>query len=549
MKTILAFVFAVSFSASLFAQNGISVNTTGSVSHPSAMLDITSDNSGVLIPRMTELQKSSINSPATGLMIYQTDGLTGFWYFNGSSWVQSLGAAGVTGATGVTGPTGAAGASGLLPSGSATGNTPYWDGSQWVVNSSNIFNNGGAVGIGTVTPHSSAALEILSNDGGLLPPRLTTVQRDAILSPAEGLMIYNISSGCINYRNNNQWLEVCGICSPQPTVANAGIDQLGVAGYSITLAANTPIHGNGLWSIAMGGGGSFSSISDPTAIFTGWAGGVFTLRWTITNLCGSYYDDIEISFQNATVPGNTSCNGQFISVTPCSNVIGAVLNDDPSTTLGIEYDWINANSSLLGVGFGSSTNTRALVEINGQCWSRFNLNILNSNWTSSQDNEFSAWSGYYNQGTSEPFTDAGRLYQWAAAMNGQTADRSQGICPSGFHLPSDCEWKYLESYLGMSVADQNASAIFRTSGNVGYDISSFMPSSNNESGFNALGSGYIAVNTGNTSHELNSGASFRTSTSPSLGTFIRYINNSSSGVFRNPDGKGSYAISVRCIKD
>jgi hypothetical protein len=51
----------------------------------------------------------------------------------------------------LTGPQGPAG---LLPNGAAAGNTPYWNGSQWVVNSSNIYNNGGNVGIGTINPSS-----------------------------------------------------------------------------------------------------------------------------------------------------------------------------------------------------------------------------------------------------------------------------------------------------------------------------------------------------------------------------------------------------------
>ena len=76
------------------------------------------------------------------------------------------GAAGATGATGPsgldgvsgpTGPTGPAGTGGL-GAGSATGNTVYWDGTQWVVTSNNIYNAGGNVGIGTSTPN--AALDV-----------------------------------------------------------------------------------------------------------------------------------------------------------------------------------------------------------------------------------------------------------------------------------------------------------------------------------------------------------------------------------------------------
>ena len=40
----------------------------------------------------------------------------------------------------------------MLTLGTAAGNTPYWDGSQWVVNNSNIYNNGAGVGIGTTNP-------------------------------------------------------------------------------------------------------------------------------------------------------------------------------------------------------------------------------------------------------------------------------------------------------------------------------------------------------------------------------------------------------------
>ncbi|MFM7628814.1 MAG: hypothetical protein ACKO44_04795 [Algoriphagus sp.] len=71
------------------------------------------------------------------------------------------GQTGPAGATGPTGATGAQGATGLLTSGSAAGNTPYWNGSSWVVNSSNIFNNGSNVGIGSTAP--SEKLEVTGN--------------------------------------------------------------------------------------------------------------------------------------------------------------------------------------------------------------------------------------------------------------------------------------------------------------------------------------------------------------------------------------------------
>lgn len=51
-----------------------------------------------------------------------------------------------------------------------------------------------SVGIGTTTPHSSAALEINNNSKGLLIPTMTAAQRNTIISPAKGLMVYDTTN-------------------------------------------------------------------------------------------------------------------------------------------------------------------------------------------------------------------------------------------------------------------------------------------------------------------------------------------------------------------
>ena len=53
----------------------------------SSALDIVSTSKGVSIPRMTKAQRNAIASPATGLLIYQTNSTPGFYYFTGSAWV------------------------------------------------------------------------------------------------------------------------------------------------------------------------------------------------------------------------------------------------------------------------------------------------------------------------------------------------------------------------------------------------------------------------------------------------------------------------------
>jgi hypothetical protein len=80
-----AVLIATLFSIRSFSQS-MSINTNAAVADTSAMLDVSSTTKGLLIPRMTAVQRTAIPTPATGLLVYQTDGSTGFYYYNGSSW-------------------------------------------------------------------------------------------------------------------------------------------------------------------------------------------------------------------------------------------------------------------------------------------------------------------------------------------------------------------------------------------------------------------------------------------------------------------------------
>ncbi len=85
MKTLKTLLAALLITTGAFAQN-VGINSDGSTPNASAMLDVKSTNSGILIPRMTATQKGDIDSPATGLLVYQTDGTPGFYYYTGSAW-------------------------------------------------------------------------------------------------------------------------------------------------------------------------------------------------------------------------------------------------------------------------------------------------------------------------------------------------------------------------------------------------------------------------------------------------------------------------------
>jgi hypothetical protein len=66
------------------------------------------------------------------------------------------------------------------------------------------------VGVGTTTPHASAALDITSTTSGFLPPRMTQAQRNAITFPAAGLTVYDTTTNSNWFFNGTIWVNAAG---------------------------------------------------------------------------------------------------------------------------------------------------------------------------------------------------------------------------------------------------------------------------------------------------------------------------------------------------
>ena len=150
------------------------------------------------------------------------------------------------------------------------------------------------VGIGTSTPHASSILELNANNRGFLPPRLTTVQRNAIASPAEGLVIYNLTVHCLEYFDGTAWQTLCGTAAIPPcsftqslVLDTVRVLQAASGTESVVLAIVSGSPGNMTTAISgMPAGVTIGSISNnPTAI---GATQVVTINVAITTVPGNY---------------------------------------------------------------------------------------------------------------------------------------------------------------------------------------------------------------------------------------------------------------------
>ena len=386
----------------------------------------------------------------------------------------------------------------------------------------------------------------------------------AVTTPVNGMIVYDLSSNCFKGYQDGSW-SGCGFV-PTSTGGTAVVSSYGapsctanaisgtmtqgtaVSGVTMSLYANVTTLGT--YNITAGptngvtfiGTGTFTALGCQLVTLT--AAGTPTAAGTNTFTTNTTPAGTVTASAGGTIPGNATCVGKTISTTSCASVAGVTLNNDAATALGTEYDWSSATSTTMGTGFGASTNTRALVEIGGQCWAKFNMNINNNLAAAVNDGVDRGSTGYYTGG---PFANEGILYQWSSAMNSATTERAQGVCPTAWHIPSDCEFMYLENTLGMTVADQETNTAWRYTGTVGSDLSTLTSGGTNTSGFTGLLTGYGSYAPSFNTRGVD--AYWWSSSAASATTaFDRELNTSFTGVYRNTNNK-AYSFSVRCLKD
>jgi uncharacterized protein (TIGR02145 family) len=262
--------------------------------------------------------------------------------------------------------------------------------------------------------------------------------------------------------------------------------------------------------------------------------------------------------------GNYELNmteGDVILFRCSSGTLTTLIADSPKRSRDYEVRFVECQDP--------SGRNYPTVTINGQTWMAENLAWLPA--VSPPTEGYIDQPAYYVYGNresnpalaraSENYQAYGALYNWSAARK---------ACPTGWKLPSDADFIYLERSLGM-IKDEVKLNSWRTSGMVGCKMKetgtehwvSGNNSPGNLSGFSALPGGYVAIatgnphksaNAGNESHRINFAklgfcSHFWTSTAVDKNWAVsRRLGCLEDGVERNP-GIKSFGYSVRCVKD
>ena len=365
MRTLLIFIYILLSSIITNAQS-VAINTDGSIANSSALLDIKSTTKGMLVPRMTTAQRTAIASPATGLLVYDTDA-NSFWFYNGTNWAD------------------------LSGNGGGGGNSSFWN-----QNADDIYSiNAGKVGIGTNSPAKkfsvngsilldqnnlnygvldSAALRFGTNSFvGISSSRTeSSINKDGLDLWTNGQRRISIShSGNVGIAKNNPLfaLDVSGtINTSSSIIANNNI----VSGINVT-AGGSITAGNGVY-------GNYLNINEKAYIGSGMGIGTPVSNYSL-DVVGSVRMQDNIRIDGTLNPNNPLTVGGKIT----NEGKGIVLSNTSATLrCGFNYGAFTislAPGAYVDIKFYitkfSGDNTNAKVSI-----SQFVPGTNASNWGS-----------------------------------------------------------------------------------------------------------------------------------------------------------------------
>ena len=324
-----------------------------------------------------------------------------------------------------------------------------------------------------------------------------------------------------------------------------------------------------------GGGGSTGIVLSTTAITNISSSGA-TSGGNITSDGGSAIVDRGVCWSTSsspTIADDHTNDGNSVGV-----FVSALNGLSAGTTYYVRAYATNANSTAYGnqvsfttSGGGSGTggctggpstvtdvdgNVYNVVTIGNQCWMKENLkttkyrngspipgNLSDAAWGSTTGG---AQADYDNDPTNK--ATYGKLYNFYAVAD------PRGLCPTGWHVPSDAEWQTLETALGMPAAELNNTGGRGSAQNVGGKMKSVSPlwlspnaGATNSSGFSGLPGGYRDFK--GTYDFIGGGGCWWSSTQYSTANaWVRFLNCNYGNVDRNFNFE-RVGFSVRCVRD
>jgi hypothetical protein len=409
----------------------VAINTDGSIPDNSAMLDVKSTTKGALLPRMSSSERIAIASPATGLTVYDLT-TQSYWYYNGTAWTTIANSPWTVNGNNIyANITGKAGIGTALPddklhlydsvnlrilietpdnfyAGVRTRNSQreYFMGTigdRWSVFDNNVGGErisivpDGNVGIATTTPDPSALLDVSSATKGFLPPRMTSTQRNAIDTPAEGLVIYNTDEKALNVYNGTAWASVQPVqqpfeCGYSFTINHSVAGGVAAVNKSVTYGTVTGIPGSPskCWITSnLGASRQAAMVSDASEVSAGW-------YWQFNRKQG-YKHDGTARTPNMAWIGNINENSDWVAANdPCTIELGTGWRLPTATewTNVDNYwsDWNGAfNSSLALHAAGFLNFSNALLSERGS---------RGAYWSSSQNSSSVGESFIFTAGSS-----------------------------------------------------------------------------------------------------------------------------------------------------
>ena len=259
---------------------------------------------------------------------------------------------------------------------------------------------------------------------------------------------------------------------------------------------------------------------------------------------------------------------------PAEYVIGALASDDQGGFAADNIDVLLGAQGGLNPDLEYDTvtdidgNMYATIEIGTQVWMAENLKVTHfadgspipeitdeAEWDAMEP-ETQAYCWYDNE--AENKDSNGALYSWAAAMYGGLSSDTigvQGVCPDGWHLPTDAEWKILEMALGMDQVETD-NLDWRGSDQGGQlkelGFSNWsLPNegASNSSGFTAVPGGFRSAM--GLFYSAGDYANFWSATADEGGSsraWFRILNYEEARIYRHYNSK-QLGLSVRCVKD